>query len=69
MQSRVGSFVESIANVMVGYLIAVLAQVLIFPHFGVHVTTRDHFIIAAVFTVVSIVRSYCLRRLFNRVKL
>lgn len=65
-QSRVGSLVESIANVVIGYGIAVGAQVVIFPLFGVHLPLHDNLAIGALFTVVSLVRSYCLRRLFRR---
>jgi hypothetical protein len=65
-QSRVGSMVESIANVVIGYGIAVGAQVVIFPLFGVHLPLHDNLAIGALFTVVSLVRSYCLRRLFRR---
>ncbi len=50
-QSRRMSFVESIANVVVGYGVAVATQVLIFPAFGVHVTLEQNLKISAAFTV------------------
>ncbi|MFZ5708099.1 MAG: DUF7220 family protein [Pseudomonadota bacterium] len=65
-QSRVMSLVESVANVMVGYGVAVATQILIFPIFGLHTTLAQNLKIGAVFTVVSIGRSYALRRLFER---
>ncbi len=65
-QSRVGSMVESVANVAIGYGIAVAAQAIIFPWFGINVAMHDHLMIGALFTVVSLARSYALRRLFNR---
>ena len=65
-QSRLGSLVESIANVVVGYWVAVGAQVAIFPLFGVHLPLQQNMAIGGLFTVVSLVRSYCLRRLFRR---
>lgn len=64
-QTRKASAVESVANVAIGYGIAVSAQTVIFPIFGVHVSTADHLAIGAMFTVVSLARSYALRRLFN----
>lgn len=64
-QSRKMSFVESIANVLLGYGIAVLAQIAIFPLFSIHVPLHDNLMIGALFTVVSLVRSFALRRLFN----
>jgi len=66
MQSRKMSFVESCCNVAIGYLIAVAAQYAIFPLFDIHIAHSEHFAIAALFTVVSLIRSYALRRLFNR---
>lgn len=64
-QSRAHSLLESIVNVAIGYFIALAAQMLVFPLFGIHVTLRDNIRIGLIFTVVSIARSYALRRLFN----
>ena len=65
-QSRLGSFVESVANVTIGYWVAVGAQMAIFPLFGVSLPLRQNMAIGALFTVVSLIRSYALRRLFRR---
>lgn len=51
---------------MIGYWVAVGAQMLIFPLFGVHLPASDNMLIGVLFTIVSLVRSYLLRRLFNR---
>lgn len=64
-QSRRWSFFESCVNVAVGYGVAVLAQIVIFPFFGIRVSLADNLLIGAFFTVVSIARSYALRRAFN----
>lgn len=66
-QSRRASALESVINVLVGYSVAVLAQIAIFPLFGMEVDLADNLAIGALFTVISLVRSYCLRRLFNRI--
>ncbi|OZA02670.1 MAG: hypothetical protein B7Y02_16820 [Rhodobacterales bacterium 17-64-5] len=68
-QSRRMSFVESIANVVVGYGVAVATQVLIFPAFGVHVTWAQNLKISAAFTVISIFRSFTLRRVFEAIRM
>ncbi len=65
-QSRFISLVEAIANVVVGYGVAVVTQILIFPIFGLHTTLGQNLKMGAVFTVVSIARSYVLRRAFER---
>jgi len=67
-QSRLMSLVESIANVIVGYGVAVATQILIFPIFGLHTTLAQNLKMGAVFTVVSIARSYVLRRLFEAIR-
>lgn len=65
-QSRLMSVVESVTNVAVGYGVAVGTQLAVFPLFGIEASLSDNLAIGAVFTVVSLVRSYALRRLFNR---
>lgn len=67
-QSRKMSMVESFANVAIGYGIAVAAQLVIFPVFDIHVPLQSNLLIGAFFTVVSLVRSYVLRRVFNRIR-
>lgn len=64
-QSRLASFVESIANVAIGYGVALVTQIIVFPLFGLQVSIAQNVGIGLIFTVVSIVRSYALRRFFN----
>ena len=64
-QSKKHSLLESIVNVAIGYGIAILSQIAIFPLFGIHIPLRDNLLIGVIFTIVSIVRSYALRRAFN----
>jgi len=66
MQSKKNSLIESITNVVVGYCVALLSQIVIFPVFGIHATIKDNLMIGMFFTVVSIARSYVLRRIFNK---
>ena len=67
-QTRTMSAVESVANVAIGYGVAVATQAAVFPLFGVHASTADHLAIGAIFTAVSLARSYLLRRVFNRMR-
>lgn len=67
-QSKTMSAVESVANVALGYGISVLAQIAIFPLFSIRVSLSDNLLIGGAFTVVSLVRSYALRRTFERLR-
>lgn len=67
MQTKFHSAVESVVNILIGYLVALGSQIVIFPLFGIQVGLRDNLLIGAFFTVVSLVRSYVLRRVFNKV--
>lgn len=67
-QSRLMSLIEAIANVAVGFGVAVLAQIVVFPLFGLDVSFSDNLTIGAIFTGVSIGRSYALRRLFEAIR-
>jgi hypothetical protein len=65
MQTRLGSFVEACLNIAIGYTVAILAQMAIFPLFDIHISHAEHHMIGVLFTLVSLVRSYSIRRLFN----
>jgi len=65
-QSRLHSALESAANVALGYGVAVASQVVIFPLFGVHLPLADNLVIGGYFTLISLARSYLVRRWFNR---
>ena len=67
-QSRLMSLVESLANVLVGYGVAVATQMVVFPLVGLAVTVTENLLIGLIFTVVSIVRSYALRRGFEALR-
>jgi len=67
-QSRRMSLVEALANVAVGYGVAVATQIAVFPRFGLETTMSENLAIGAIFTVVSIVRSYSLRRVFEIIR-
>ena len=52
MQSKKMSLVESITNVILGYFIAIITQVLVFPLFALDVDVKSHLGIGLIFTVV-----------------
>lgn len=65
MQSRWMSLLESAANIAVGFLVALASQLVVFPLFDIHVPLSTNMAIGAFFTVVSLARSYVIRRYFN----
>ncbi len=65
MQSRLESLIESAINILIGYVVALASQLMIFPMFGVNLPLSDNLAIGAWFTAVSLVRSYVVRRWFN----
>ncbi len=67
-QSKRMSFLESLINVAVGYGVAVTAQIAVFPLFGLEVSLSDNLVIGAIFTGISILRSYTLRRIFEEIR-
>jgi hypothetical protein len=59
------SLIEAVTNVIVGYGLAVITQIVVFPWFGLDVSIGDNLAIGAVFVGISLLRSYALRRLFE----
>lgn len=65
-QSRRMSAVEAVVSTAIGYIVAVATQMMVFPIFGLRAGVIENLGIGLAFTVVSVVRSYLLRRLFER---
>ncbi len=68
MQTKLGSFAEAWANIAVGFAINFTANLIVLPWFGLAITPSKAFGIGLIFTVISLVRSYVLRRWFNGLK-
>jgi len=62
------SLIETVTNVVVGYGLAVITQIVAFPWFGLQLSLGDNLAIGAVFVGISLIRSYALRRLFERLR-
>ena len=66
-QSRRMSLIETLTNVAVGYALAVVTQIVVFPWFGLHPSLGENLALGAIFTAISLIRGYALRRLFEAV--
>ena len=65
-QTKKHSFTEAIANVVVGFFVSIVGQLLIFPLVGIPANWHQNLQIAGLFTILSILRTYLLRRYFNK---
>ena len=65
MQTKRQSAIESLTNVLVGWLIGVILNMIVLPLFDYDVSLTDGVLISIIFTAVSVVRSYVVRRFFN----
>lgn len=64
-QTKLSAFIESCTNICIGFTINFFANLLILPMFGFHVTLGDNFLIGLLYTLVSVARSYVIRRWFD----
>lgn len=65
MQSRWISFLEAGLNVVAGLVLSFLPQLTLFRVLGISASLGQNILLTAAFSILSLVRSYVLRRLFN----
>ena len=65
-QSKKGSLLESVTNIIIGYSVALISQIIVFPLVGVEASLSQNIKIGFYFTVISLIRSYIIRRLYNK---
>ena len=65
MQSKRESMIETLMNVGIGWFISFIANMLVLPLFGYNINLTDGVLISIIFTIISIVRGYMVRRWFN----
>ena len=65
MQTKRQSLIETLTSVFVGWLIGVILNMLVLPLFDYNITVIDSLWVSLIFTVVSVIRGYVIRRFFN----
>ena len=65
MQTKKQSLIETLTSVFVGWLIGVILNLTVLPLFDYNITIVDSLLVSLVFTVISVVRGYLIRRFFN----
>jgi hypothetical protein len=67
-QSRSASLLETLTSTLLGFVLSVVVQRLLFPAMGHDFGYAENMFVASVFTAVSILRGYTVRRLFNALR-
>jgi hypothetical protein len=65
-QSKQKSLLESLTNTVIGLISSFTIQIILFPLLNIVVSLKQNATITLVFFVVSMLRGYIIRRLFNR---
>ena len=68
-QTRTMSLVEAVVNVVVGYMLAIATQIVVFPWFGIETGLGEHLTIGLAFVGISLARGFLLRRLFEAIRM
>ena len=65
MQTKKKSIIESLVNTISGLIIGLSIQLLMYPILEIEVTIQQNLLLTSVFFIVSVIRGYIIRRLFN----
>lgn len=65
-QTRMGSLIEVCINILIGFVINYVMNLLIFPFFGFHISLIDNLYMGLIYTFISVARGYVVRRWFER---
>ena len=65
MQSKKDSLIESLTSTTIGWVIGVILNLTVLALFDYNITVTDSLLVPLIFTVVSVVRGYLIRRFFN----
>jgi hypothetical protein len=68
MQSKKESLKESLINTSLGFAISLAATFLVLPLFGIQSIPLKNIGITICFTAISVLRSYLVRRYFNKIE-
>ena len=65
MQSKKESLIESLTSTTIGIIIGIVLNITILPIFGYPVSWSDSLWISLIFSAISVIRSYAVRRIFD----
>lgn len=58
------SMLETVSSTAIGFLVSMAVTAVVPPLYGYQVNVETNFQITLIFTVLSVVRGYCVRRMF-----
>lgn len=64
-QSRIDSLMEALTNTAIGFLVSLVTWIVVARIYGIPMSAGTSLSITAIFTVVSVLRQYVLRRIFD----
>jgi hypothetical protein len=64
-QSKLGSLVEALTHVFIGYFLSLAVQFIVYPLYGASFSIQQNIEIGLIFMIVSLIRGYVIRRWFN----
>ena len=62
------SMIEVATNIVIGLVVSFISQIAVFKLYEIHISVTQNVEITIWFTVISIIRSYLIRRWFNSMK-
>ncbi len=67
MQSKKGSLIEAAVNTFIGYMFTLVLSPLVYHIAGVQMSAAKLNLVVLMFTIISVIRSYIIRRFFNHI--
>ena len=64
-QGKKGSLVESVIQVLSGWGLAIITQLIVYPLMGIEVSIVQNINLSLIFIVVGFIKQYYVRRLFE----
>ena len=66
-QTKQQSLIESASGTVIGLVFSFVIQIIMYPILEIPVSVNQSLLLTSIFTVASVVRSYFVRRLFNKI--
>jgi hypothetical protein len=65
-QTKSNSVIESITSVIFGFILSILLQPFVFIFVGIQASSVQNIFVVVVFTFIGLIRTYVIRRIFNK---